>query len=223
MLRTNNCRANDANWRTDDGVVTDQDLLPVTKYWYGDTGGGSEDTRIVLKPLVCTNKATIKDTSAATCAQAYRNGHRANGHYMLKNNLGVLCNFDDLDNIRSALKITSSNTGTLTGHENPCGKQYNGFSYNGNTAHMAAYVTAVKAAGGSCEQNFDFHCRGSGWTSAAYGSEYHCASAATTRARPPSASPPLPRAPCSVPTTAGPTTAIGARTTVWSLTWISSP
>jgi hypothetical protein len=180
MLRTNNCKANDGNWRMDDGVVTDMDLLPVTKYWYGDTGHSSEDTRIVLKDLICTATAYIhdSDTTVKHCGEGYgHKGWRYNGPYVIKNNLKVDCDFSNTNAIKTTVSLFQSNTGNLpTGHESACGKLYDGFDYSetGSTQNIAQMVTDANTDGGSCEQIFDFHCKGSGYTAAAYGSKYHC-------------------------------------------------
>ena len=52
-----NCDINDFVWRSDDGYLTDNGSLPVTKLYFGDTGEGSEAGYHTLGPLICYGTA----------------------------------------------------------------------------------------------------------------------------------------------------------------------
>ena len=48
-----NCDKNDRIWRYDEGYLTDRNTLPVTKLYFGDTGGRYEEGYHTLGPLIC--------------------------------------------------------------------------------------------------------------------------------------------------------------------------
>ena len=49
----NECRHNDYTDRKDDGVITDKHKLPITSWYYGDTGDGGEEAQLGLGELRC--------------------------------------------------------------------------------------------------------------------------------------------------------------------------
>ena len=51
-----NCDANDNVWRSDHGFITDKDVLPVSKLYFGDTGGTNEKGYHTLGRLICYGK-----------------------------------------------------------------------------------------------------------------------------------------------------------------------
>jgi hypothetical protein len=127
--------------------------------------------------LLVSASALTTGTTVKHCGGGYGlKGWRTNGPYVIKNNLRVDCDFSNTSAVKTTVSLFQSNTGNLpTGHENPCGKLYDGFDYSetGSTQNIAQMVTGANTYGGSCKQNFEFKCKGSGWTAAAYGSEYH--------------------------------------------------
>ena len=52
-----NCDINDGAWRSDEGYLSDKGSLPVTKLYFGDTGGGGEAGYHTLGPLICYGTA----------------------------------------------------------------------------------------------------------------------------------------------------------------------
>ena len=51
-----NCNSNDKVWRSDEGYLTDIDVLPVSKLYFGDTGGSWEAGYHTLGKLTCFGK-----------------------------------------------------------------------------------------------------------------------------------------------------------------------
>ena len=51
-----NCHSNDNVWRSDEGYITDRDVLPVSKLYFGDTGGHGEMGYHTLGQLTCYGK-----------------------------------------------------------------------------------------------------------------------------------------------------------------------
>ena len=51
-----NCKSNDNVWRSDEGYLTDRDALPVSKLYFGDTGGGGEMGYHTLGKVTCYGK-----------------------------------------------------------------------------------------------------------------------------------------------------------------------
>ena len=51
-----NSNSNDMFWRSDEGYITDRDVLPVSKLYFGDTGGGGEMGYHTLGKLTCYGK-----------------------------------------------------------------------------------------------------------------------------------------------------------------------
>ena len=47
------CQKNDAVWRFDEGVITDDDRLPVKGLYLSDTDGAAEMGYFTLGPLIC--------------------------------------------------------------------------------------------------------------------------------------------------------------------------
>jgi hypothetical protein len=77
-LTTSACVAADPVWRSDSGTVTSQALLPISQYWYGNTGTADKATRVVLAPLVCVRPAPTTPSSCHWCpAGTYSSGHNA--------------------------------------------------------------------------------------------------------------------------------------------------
>ena len=54
--RVCNCNSNDNVWRFDEGYLTDRNVLPVSKLYFGDTGDGSEAGFHTLGKLTCYGK-----------------------------------------------------------------------------------------------------------------------------------------------------------------------
>ena len=54
--RVCNCNSNDNVWRFDEGYLTDRNVLPVSKLYFGDTGDESEAGYHTLGKLTCYGK-----------------------------------------------------------------------------------------------------------------------------------------------------------------------
>ena len=50
------CSSNDNVWRSDEGYLTDRDVLPVSKLYFGDTDAGNEIGYHTLGKLTCYGK-----------------------------------------------------------------------------------------------------------------------------------------------------------------------
>ena len=52
-----NCDKNDGVWREDSGLLTDETKLPVKQLWFGDAGGGHDQSFHTLRKLKCYGTA----------------------------------------------------------------------------------------------------------------------------------------------------------------------
>ena len=52
-----NCDVNNSTATSDEGFLTDKDILPVTELQFGDLGDSSEHGWFTLGPLICSGRA----------------------------------------------------------------------------------------------------------------------------------------------------------------------
>ena len=153
---SSHCDKNDGNY-LDGGIVQDKGHLPITRWWYGDTGDADEDARLFVDSVVCYPKGYTASTSCKgqPAGPTKIRPVGASGFLLVECDGGGGAKID-----------FSHNSPEQHGTEGSCEGLYASFDYQRVAASgqgealVRSDIKKFVESSASCRQTFTYHCHG---------------------------------------------------------------